>query len=65
MQRCRMREGISYNVILDGQLLEKEIEKSPIGKNELKKMIANREVKLNDIALASIDENKQLTITTY
>ena len=60
-----IREGLSYDVILDGQLLEKEIEKSPIGKNELKKMIANRDISLNDIAVASVDENKQLTITTY
>ena len=51
--------------LLDGQLLEKEIEKSPIGKNELKKMIANRDISLNNIAVASVDENKQLTITTY
>ena len=57
--------GLSYDVILDGQLLEKEIEKSPIGKNELKKMIANRDISLNNIAVASVDENKQLTITTY
>ena len=60
-----IREGLSYDVILDGQLLEKEIEKSPIGKNELKKMIANRDISLNNIAVASVDENKQLTITTY
>ena len=60
-----MREGLSYDVILDGQFAEKEIDKSPIDKSELKKMIAGREIKISEIALASIDENKQLTITTY
>ena len=49
----------------DAKYFEKEIEKSPIGKNELKKMIANRDISLNNIAVASVDENKQLTITTY
>ena len=37
----------------------------PIDKNEIKKILANRETKMADIALGSIDENKQLTITTY
>ena len=60
-----MREGLSYDVILDGQFAEKEIDKSPIDKSELKKMIAGREIKISEIAPASIDENKQLTITTY
>ncbi len=60
-----MREGLSYDVILDGQFAETEIDKSPIDKSELKKMIAGREIKISEIALASIDENKQLTITTY
>ena len=36
-----------------------------IDKSDLKKMIAGREIKISEIALASIDENKQLTITTY
>lgn len=60
-----MREGLSYDVISDGKFVDKEIEKSPISKSELKKLLENREAKLNDIALASIDENKQLTITNY
>lgn len=59
-----IREGLSYDVILDGQLLEKEIEKSLSAKMSLK-MIANRDISLNNIAVASVDENKQLTITTY
>ncbi len=59
------KESLSYDVVLDGQFVEKEIEKSNINKNELKKMIQNREIKLSEIALASIDENKQLTIITY
>ena len=37
----------------------------PIDKNEIKKILANRETKMADIALGSIDENKQLTILTY
>ena len=60
-----IREGLSYDVICDGKFVEKEIEKCPIDKNEIKKILANRETKMADIALGSIDENKQLTITTY
>ena len=59
------KESLSYDVVLDGQFVEKEIEKSNTNKNELKKLIQNREIKLSEIALASIDENKQLTIITY
>ena len=50
---------------IDSAIMEKEIEKCPIDKNEIKKILANRETKMADIALGSIDENKQLTITTY
>ena len=53
------------DIICDGKFVEKEIEKCPIDKNEIKKILANRETKMADIALGSIDENKQLTITTY
>lgn len=60
-----IREGLSYDVICDGKFVEKEIEKCPVDKNEIKKILANRETKKADIALGSIDENKQLTITTY
>ena len=60
-----IREGLSYDVICDGKFVEKEIEKCPIDKNEIKKILANRETKMADIALGSIDENKQLTILTY
>ena len=59
------KESLSYDVVLDGKFVEKEIEKSKVSKNELKKMIENREIKLSEIALASIDKNKQLTIITY
>ncbi len=59
------KESLSYDVVLDGQFVEKEIEKSNTNKSELKKMIQNREIKLSEIAVASIDENKQLTIVTY
>ena len=59
------KESLSYDVVLDGQFVEKEIEKSNTDKSELKKMIQNREIKLSEIAVASIDENKQLTIVTY
>lgn len=59
------KENLSYDVVLDGKFVEKEIEKSKVSKNELKKMIENREIKLSEIALASIDKNKQLTIITY
>lgn len=46
-------------------LLKKKLKKCPVDKNEIKKILANRETKMADIALGSIDENKQLTITTY
>ncbi len=59
------KENLSYDVVLDGKFVEKEIEKSKVSKNELKKMIENRKIKLSEIALASIDKNKQLTIITY
>lgn len=59
------KEYLSYDVVLDGQFVEKEIKKCSINKSELEKMIKNREIKLGEIAVASIDENKQLTIVTY
>lgn len=57
-----MREGLYINVIIDGVIMKEDLKYAHISEKELLKMLKDREVQANDVILATIDLNKQLTI---
>lgn len=57
-----MREGLYINVIIDGVIMKEDLKYAHISEKELIKMLKDREVKPENIILATIDLNKQLTI---
>lgn len=57
-----MREGLYVNVIIDGVIMKEDLEYAGINETDLKKMLSERKTKQEDILLATVDCNKQLTI---
>lgn len=57
-----MREGLYINVIIDGKIMEEDLKYADISKKELKDMLKDRNKKEEEILLATVDLNKQLTI---
>lgn len=55
------REGLYYNVVIDGRIMEKDLKNAKISETELKKQVKNNGAKIEDVILATADENKQLT----
>lgn len=55
------REGLYYNVVIDGRIMEKDLKNARISETELKKQVKNNGAKIDDVILATADENKQLT----
>ncbi len=55
------REGLYYNVVIDGRIMEKDLKNARISETELKKQVKNNGAKIEDVILATADENKQLT----
>ncbi|MGN1124448.1 MAG: DUF421 domain-containing protein [Eubacterium sp.] len=55
------REGLYYNLVIDGQIMEKDLKNAKISETELKKQVKNHGAKIEDVILATADENKQLT----
>lgn len=49
-----IREGLSYDVICDGKFVEKEIEKCPVDKNEIKKYLQTEKLKWQTLHLAAL-----------
>lgn len=58
------REGVLTNVIIDGEIMEKDLKGAGVTKKELENMIKNKNEKLEKIMLATMDEKKHLTIFT-
>ncbi|MGN1201647.1 MAG: DUF421 domain-containing protein [Eubacterium sp.] len=56
------KEGLYINVIIDGCIMDNDLKNAHMTKAELKKQLENKGKKLEDILLATVDINKQLTI---
>lgn len=56
------RHGICYNVILDGELINENLNKSGVSNNELMSIIGDRALLIEDILLATIDESGKVSI---
>lgn len=56
------REGLYINVIMDGRIIEDNLEPAGITKKELENMLKARGEKIGDIFLCTADLKKQLTI---
>jgi uncharacterized membrane protein YcaP (DUF421 family) len=56
------RHGICYNVILDGVLMNENLRKSGVSQSQLMKIINGRELKIENIFLATIDESGKVEI---
>lgn len=57
-----IREGLYVNVIIDGIIMKEDLKYAGIDEKELKKMLQSRGKQQEEILLATIDFNKQLTI---
>lgn len=57
-----MADGLYINVIIDGQIIKKDLKNARITENELKAQLKDRGVKAENILLATVDNKKQLTI---
>lgn len=55
-------EGLCINVILDGRIIEKDLENAHFSKEELERQIRNQGKRVEDIMLATVDNKKQLTL---
>lgn len=55
-------EGLYINVILDGHIMEKDLENAHFSKEELERQIRNQGKRVEDIMLATVDVKKQLTL---
>lgn len=58
---CPQNEGLVYNVIMDGVIMEENLLLSHITKNQLLKRINKENKNLNNILLATVDSNGVLT----
>lgn len=58
------REGLQTNVIIDGEIMEKDLKSVGMTKKELERQVREKGEKIEKIMLATIDEKKQLTIFT-
>lgn len=56
------KEGLYINVIVDGRIMEKDLKNAHMTKSELKNLLKNKGKRAEDILLATVDINKQLTI---
>lgn len=57
-----MREGLYINVIIDGQIMEDDLKNADMTKKELEKQVKAQNSKIENIMLATVNANKQLTI---
>lgn len=55
-------EGLYINVILDGHIMEKDLENANFSREELERQIRNQGKRVEDIMLATVDNKKQLTL---
>lgn len=55
-------EGLYINVILDGHIMERDLENSGFAREELERQIRNQGKRVEDIMLATVDSKKQLTL---
>ena len=58
------REGLQTNVIIDGEIMEKDLKSVGMTKKELERQVREKGEKIEKIMLATVDEKKQLTIFT-
>lgn len=56
------KEGLYINVIIDGCIMDNDLKNAHMTKSELKKQLEKQGKKAEDILLATVDINKQLTI---
>lgn len=55
-------EGLYINVILDGHIMDKDLENANFSREELERQIRNKGKRVEDIMLATVDNKKQLTL---
>ncbi len=55
-------EGLYYNVIIDGIIIENDIKNADFDREELLRQLRNKGKKPEDILLATVDSKKQLTL---
>ncbi len=56
------KEGLYINVIIDGHIMEKDLENAHFSKEELERQLRNKGKRPEDILLATVDLKKQLTL---
>lgn len=56
------RDGLYVNVVIDGKIMYEDLKYANISEEELKKQIASKGQKIENIMLATINLKKQLTI---
>lgn len=56
------REGLLTNIIIDGEIMEKDLKSVGMTREELENQLSSKGEKIEDIMLATVDEKKQLTI---
>ncbi|MCM1285483.1 MAG: DUF421 domain-containing protein [Acetobacter sp.] len=56
------RDGLYINVIIDGKIMREDLKYAGISEDELKKQVASKGQKIENIMLATINLKKQLTI---
>lgn len=56
------KEGLYINVIIDGHIMEKDLENANFSREELERQLRNKGKRPEDILLATVDIKKQLTL---
>lgn len=59
------REGLCTNVIVDGHINKEELKRLGMTEKSLEKQLKSRKTSVKEIMLATVDENKELTIYNY
>ena len=57
-----VREGLYINVIIDRKIMENDLKNANMTKKELERQVKAQNKKIENIMLATVDANKQLTI---
>lgn len=65
IQKQTKKQTINYQIIVDGELNEKELEQSEKSEQWLEKYLKKNKLEVNDISLLTVDKNDKVNLLTY
>lgn len=65
IQKQTKKQTINYQIIVDGELNEKELEQSEKNEQWLEKYLKKNKLEVSDISLLTVDKNDKVNLLTY